>query len=356
MKMNKYILPLHLLLFASVVYSQSSSFQIDGKVNPKFDGALVTLFTFTGDYIRSVDSAYVENGHFSFEGPEYLYEKSLISMGNYPDSILAAELFLEKGPIEVELKQKSVIRSLYIADYLKYRDSCSIIRRTFSDQGKTQAFYDEGWERYFAYKFQFKKKYIHNGIGRLLFLDEAHYRDDPYFYRLYELLSDRDKGRCDVKDAYESRKKKDVQKRNVGKPFLDFLLIDSVGKEKRISDYVGKPTLLYLDFWASWCGPCLAQMPNIKDLYQKYKDDGFEVLGISLDVTKKSWLNAIKKKETYWPELYVGSQARVEELRKLYQITGIPLGVLIDQSGKVISVECGYWLILKFFLESHYKK
>lgn len=356
MGMNRYMLTFSLLLFASVICSQSPSFQIDGRVDSKFDGALVTLFTFTGDYIRSADSTYVKNGRFSFEGPEYLYERSLISVGNYPDSVFTAALFLEKGPIEVELKQKSVIRSPYVSEYRQYVDSCSMINRTFAIDGQTQAFYDAGWERYFAYKFQFKKKYIHNGIGRFLFLDDAAYCDDPYFYKLFELLSDRDKRRCDVKDAYEFRKKRDEQKEFVGKPFLDFSLMDSVGKEVRISDYVGKSRLLYLDFWASWCGPCLAQEPHIKELYQKYKGDDFEVLGISLDVTKERWLSAVeKKKGLSWPELYVGSRAREEELRKLYQIVGIPYGVLIDQSGKVVCV-AGGWQELKALLEAYYKK
>lgn len=203
-----------LWLVSSAICAQSSVFQINGSVSPKYNSELVTLFTFTGYFIRSVDSTYVENGCFNFAGPEYLYEKSLISIGNYPDTVLVAELFLERGDIEVELKPKSVVRSPYMADYRQYTDSCRSLERAVCVKGESQSFYDAGWERFFAYKFQFKKKYIHNGIGRSLFLDEAHYRDDPYFYKLYELLPARDKVRYDIQDAYEFRKKR-MNKKNL---------------------------------------------------------------------------------------------------------------------------------------------
>lgn len=352
--MNKHSLFVFFLFASLLLSAQTPNYQIDGKISERYNGALITLFTFTGDYIRSVDSTYVENGHFYFEGPEYLYEKSLISVGNYPDTVFVAELFLEQGAIEVELKQKSVIRSPFETEYRQYVDSCASINRSFAVKDQTQAFYDAGLERYFAYKFQFKKKYIHNGIGRYFFLDDTHFIDDPYFHALYELLPDKEKQRSDVKDAYETRKKKDAQKLLINKPFLNFSLLNTEDEEKHISDYVGESQLLFLDFWASWCGPCLAQEPNIKELYQKYKDKGFEVLGISLDTSKESWLRAIKEKGISWPELYVGDQERSKELRELYYITGIPYGVLIDRSGKIVDIS-PYWLALAYFLERYYK-
>ncbi len=355
-RINVSILLLCLFLFSPVVCAQSSAFRISGSVSPRYNGELVTLFTFTGYFIRSVDSTYVENGRFSFSGSEYLYEKSLISIGNYPDTVLIAELFLERGDLEVELKQKSVVHSLYMTEYRQYIDSCRSLERAVCVKGKDQSFYDAGWERFFAYKFQFKQKYMHNGIGRSLFLDEAHFRDDPYFYKLYDLLPARDKVRYDVTDTYEFRKKRDEQNEFVGKPFLDFTLVNAADEKKRIADYVGKSELLFLDFWASWCGPCMAQEPQLKKLYQKYKNDGFEVLGISLDTTKKNWLRAIEKKGLSWPELSVGNQTEMEELRKLYKIVSIPYGILVDRFGRVIYIVNGQWQQLQMILESYYKK
>lgn len=360
--MTKFVFPFFFLIHSLLISAQTPSFQIDGHVNPRYNGALVTLFTFTGDYIRSVDSTNVDNGHFHFEGPEYLYEKSLISIGNYPDTVLVAELLLERGPIEVEMKAESEVRSPIALEYKQYRDSCGVLYSLIAaiEKQRGQKGQEEAWEaaykRLYDYNFQFKKKHIHNGIGRSLFLYESGFMGDPYFYDLYELMSDRDKQRADVKHDYESRKKEEERQRLANKPYLDFTLINPTGEERKISNYVGKSKLLFLDFWASWCGPCLAQKPQVKELYEKYNKDGFEILGISLDEQKDHWLASLKKSESPWPELCAASKERVAELRKLYNITGIPSGVLIDQSGKIIHADCGQWFILKALLEAYYQK
>lgn len=354
--MSKFTLTFLSLLFAMTISSQAPAFRIDGKVHPKYNGSLVTLFTFTGDYIRSVDSAYVDNGAFHFEGSEYIYEKSLLSIGNYPDTVLVAELLLERGLIEVEMKQKPIIRSPHFqTEYQQFLDSCSALFKEIDSLQRQSVPNESAFQKLFAYRYQFKKEHIHNGMGRSLFLEDSGLRDDPYFYKLHDLLTERDKQRYDVKSEYEMRKRQDAQQWLANKPFLNFMLIDSVGKKKQISDYVGKSKLLFLDFWASWCGPCIAQKPQIKGLYQKYKEQGFEVLGISLDIQRTSWLAALKKQDSVWPNLCVANQEQENELRNLYHIVGIPYGILIDQSGKVVYVIVGGWQQLKIILEAYYK-
>lgn len=353
--MNKYILLVLMALCTIRVCGQTSSYQIQGKVDTLFNGNLVTLFTFTGDYIRSVDSTYVENGCFHFEGPEYIYEKSLISIGNYPDTVLVAELFLEQGPIEVEMGGKSKVNSPMQREYQQFLDSCDVFyKRIEATQGQAGV-HEAAWKELFSYRFQFKKKHIHNGLGRSLFLNDSGYLDDSYFFDLYEMLPDRDKKRGDVKSNYEHRAKREKQPQLAGHPYINFSLINSEGKEEQIADYVGKHDLLFLDFWASWCGPCLAQEPYLVELHKKYKDSGFEILGVSLDTTKKNWLSALEKKEKkVWPELCVANQEQEKQVRKLYSISGIPVGILIDRTGKIVNVIKG-WQELEWVLEQ-YKK
>ncbi|MEG0109340.1 MAG: TlpA disulfide reductase family protein, partial [Lachnospiraceae bacterium] len=278
-----------------------------------------------------------------------------LTIGSYPDTVLVAELLLERGPIEVEMKAKSEVRSPIQREYQQFRDSSAILGKRVGALNGTKA-HEEAFRQYDLYRFQFKKKHIHNALGRSLFLDETGISDADLSAQLYELLSDKDKQRCDVRTDFENRKRRDKKQGLVDQPYLDFTLINADGKERRIADYVGKSKLLFLDFWASWCGPCIAQKPQIKELYEKYKGDGLEILSISLDENVDSWLAALKKSEKVFPELCAGSKERVKELRELYCITGIPDGILIDQSGKIIHAHCGYWLMLKYLLEAYYKK
>lgn len=106
------------------------------------------------------------------------------------------------------------------------------------------------------------------------------------------------------------------------------------GMDLSLSDFRGKVVLV--DFWASWCGPCRRENPHVVKLYNKYKDQGFDVLGVSLDKTKDRWLQAIEKDNLTWHHIsdLKGWQS---EFAKLYGVRSIPFTVLIDKEGNVIA-------------------
>ena len=104
----------------------------------------------------------------------------------------------------------------------------------------------------------------------------------------------------------------------------------------KLSSLRGKYVLL--DFWASWCGPCLAEVPNVKAIYDDYKDKGFEIYGVSLDDDKAAWENAIKKHGLNW--LHVSSLKGWEcPVAKRYNVTGIPRMYLLDPEGRIIAMD-----------------
>ena len=86
--------------------------------------------------------------------------------------------------------------------------------------------------------------------------------------------------------------------------FIDIELITPEGERKWLSEYVGHSKFLFIDFWASWCGPCIADIPKIKQVYEKYKDKGLEVLSISMDYSNKSWTIAMDKVDMHGGSLY----------------------------------------------------
>lgn len=122
----------------------------------------------------------------------------------------------------------------------------------------------------------------------------------------------------------------------VGTEAPEITMDDTEGKSFSLSSLRGKYVLV--DFWASWCGPCRAENPNVVAAYQKYKDKNFTILGVSLDQTKEAWLKAIKDDHLDWKQisdLKFWSSAAVPA----YQIQGIPYNVLVDPQGKIIASE-----------------
>ena len=115
----------------------------------------------------------------------------------------------------------------------------------------------------------------------------------------------------------------------IGKPALDFQVTDLKGEELSLEKYRGQVVLL--DFWATWCGPCIAEIPNVKRTYEKYKDQKFQIIGISLDRSITPLEEYIEKKELGWVHYWDNSG----KVSNMYKVRGIPSTFLIDGEGTI---------------------
>jgi len=113
----------------------------------------------------------------------------------------------------------------------------------------------------------------------------------------------------------------------------NFTQKDLNGKAISLTDFKGKYVLV--EFWASWCSPCRAESPNLLKQYAKFKDKGFEILGVSVDSDKAKWVEAVKKDGLTWPQIS-DLKGWDNEARKVYGITGVPANFLISPEGKII--------------------
>ena len=122
----------------------------------------------------------------------------------------------------------------------------------------------------------------------------------------------------------------------VGKPAIDFSLPGPDGKLIAVADFKGR--YLLLDFWASWCGPCRAENPNLVKAYTQYREKGFEILGISLDAKaqKEAWIKAIEQDKLGWSQVS-DLKGWDCEAAKLYGVRGIPANFLIDPEGNIVA-------------------
>jgi thiol-disulfide isomerase/thioredoxin len=108
------------------------------------------------------------------------------------------------------------------------------------------------------------------------------------------------------------------------------------GKDFDLRDLKGKVVLV--DFWATWCGPCIAEMPHIKAMHAKYNPQGFEVIAISLDASEPPVRQFMANKDIPWPCIFNGAGKESLGLTEEYGVMAIPLAILVDRDGRVVSL------------------
>lgn len=150
-----------------------------------------------------------------------------------------------------------------------------------------------------------------------------------------EALSYIDKGVAETKFVKLANKRIDlIRGTTVGYTANNFSQTSTDGKKVSLSDFKGKYVLI--DFWASWCRPCRMENPNVVAAYNRFKNKGFTVLGVSMDSNRDPWLAAIQQDNLTWTHVS-DLKGWGNEVGKLYGVTGIPQNYLIDREGKIVA-------------------
>lgn len=160
---------------------------------------------------------------------------------------------------------------------------------------------------------------------------------------MHRQITDALKEHAEMMDRIEAKRKSDKTPRlkikeilpeavQVGRPFTDFSATTADGKPFSLEQAVAENKLVMLDFWASWCLPCLKMMPEVAALHEKYKDKGLLVVGISSDRTEEPWREAMEKFKMVWPQVRSAEKDRAGEI---YGIRNIPYTILIDRNGTI---------------------
>lgn len=183
--------------------------------------------------------------------------------------------------------------------------------------------------QYTAYTDSIMYANINNPIGYMIFMDKA-YEMEPAQLQAFVDANPSLKQYARVNKLLQANMRKAATQ--PGAMFSDFE-IEYNGAKHRLSDVVGKGDYVLVDFWASWCGPCIRQTAVLKDLYKEYADKGLKVLGVAVWDEPQNTLAAIEKHQLPWESWLNGGNIPTD----VYGISGIPCIILFGPDGKILS-------------------
>lgn len=179
----------------------------------------------------------------------------------------------------------------------------------------------------------FVKENVNNILGVYLFEANAYLFDLEELEEMLALVPAEFKDNAGIVKL--QKKAEGLKKTSKGKMFTDIKGKNQDGKEVALSDYAGKGKVVLIDFWASWCPYCISDMPFLVDAYAKYKEKGFEIVGVTLDDDVEAWKSGIEKTKITWPQMS-DLKGWESELSTAYAVSGLPHVVLIDKDGTII--------------------
>jgi len=353
--MNKKVLiALSAVLMALPASATGIKYVLSGKASTEMEGKKVYMTVLGENGNKPSDSTLVSKGQFVFKGERAIPIVASVMSKIDPKSIKSTLVVLESGTISINFStEKSQVKGGKLNEALTaFSDSMSVLgkERQASNLDKMMAQYrdssttDEQRKETMKLYNQFNSRLsemskslietnINNAVGAFIFANfEGMYSNE-------EKMAILDKAGKDFKSnpLIENITKQlaAVKKRSAGNPYMDFELQDANGKMHKLSEYIGAGKYILLDFWASWCGPCRAEMPHVKAAYEKYHSKGFDIVSVSFDSKKEDWLKAIDQLGMTWNHLsdLKGWKCAVAPI---YGIKSIPCTVLIGPDGIII--------------------
>jgi thiol-disulfide isomerase/thioredoxin len=328
------------LLIPLISFSQVTSFEVKGKVSGPYHGK---LFFFFDDEFKKKDSAEIKNGFFSIKATASLpilarfhldqrsfiqdvYIDSKSTSISFTNSYFIDTNFRGKPDTLNQLKVQTVTGSSVEALKNAFQQSVSKLRTSTSSESQDNV-------NYYDKLLSFVKAHPNNKVSAYL-VSRASDLTYPQVKDLYNHLSPTLTSTFEGRSVVSLIDRVDKERNKVvGNKLNDVVLADSSGQQVRISEF--KTQVTVIEFWASWCGPCRKALPAYREFYQKYKNMGLEIVGVSIDSNRDAWKKALKEEKLEWPQIWDDKNL----LQDQYAIKSIPQNLVIDKDGKIIGVD-----------------
>ena len=332
------------------------SYRIKGTVEGLEDGTMMTLSTLDDFGLNTLDSVKLKSGKFTFKGNIESPSIAVITF-EMDESVGGCQLFLESGNIEVSVNTASgeqhVAGTPNNDAFQRFYDDTQVlndeadeleekIKITVASQGDCTDLYrqmgdlqdrfkallaksiEDNADKLYAYRQLIDNYSLFEPDETKAMIDklEPAFGDDVVFIQLSAMI-----------DAQLST--------SLGHPYIEFEapLLDkkyNFSTKASLSQYIQKNKVVFLDFWASWCTPCMNEIPNLKSAYKRFKSKGFEIVSVSVDDESDDWIKAVKDNGMDWVQLWNGEDDIENSAAVKYSITAIPATFLIDSEGTII--------------------
>ncbi|HLY72217.1 MAG TPA: TlpA disulfide reductase family protein [Puia sp.] len=329
-----------------------STYIITGKISG-LDTGLVYLFNRQSDS-EKLDSAIIKNGSFTFTGKADSPQFCMLGFQNNGHREYQLGFFVQNGHLNISAKKDSLSDADVTGSPAQeeYKNFLTGKKNLEDEEGKLDKVYEtlqlkgdkrgmDSVEKFYELLEKKKKDFVKDYVKKnpsSYVSSFAVYQSFSFNPEAAELDSLYNQLSLSIQQSYFGKKIKDVldiaRKTAVGNRAPEFTQNDASGKSISLASFKGKYVLV--DFWASWCGPCRAENPNVVKAYSKYHRKGFDILGVSLDEKKDKWEEAIKKDNLNWSQVS-DLQGWKNSVAALYGIQGIPMNFLIDKDGKIVA-------------------
>jgi thiol-disulfide isomerase/thioredoxin len=348
--MNKHLISLLAGLFSLSGITVAQMFTIEGKIDGAKSGKAELQLRESGKYVTKYSTGIGQDGSLAFKGKVLEPDMYLLKLQDVRGGI---QLFLDNSTIVItgssdNLSAAEINGSSTHDVYKNYtalmKAGSEKMRPVYEAYNKADEEKNEAEKKkldtrletaraeQLATQMNFIRENARSPVAAYLLNSIAYNVEDPA--QMEQAINAFPSGLAgykyvkSLKDTYEKMKVTAV-----GVVAPDFVQNDPEGKPVKLSDFRGK--YLLVDFWASWCGPCRAENPNVVKAYNKYKGKGFTILGVSLDRERDPWLKAILDDKLTWTHV---SDVRYwdNEVAKQYGIRAIPANVLLDKNGRIV--------------------
>lgn len=362
---------LFILIVLCVCSCKNSTFTIQGSADNKgLNGKTILIRERINREWKTIDSTVIANQKFEFKGvcdtakmaflvyefPAGNKERQafVLENGNITASIDTTGFMIIKGTSQNDLLQT------YQDDKNAFNKKSEAFYKTRKDFVKTpeqKMAFSKGIDKLNQEEVRIDKKFaadhVNTLVGTYVFMNSFYGLNISEKEAIVRLMNADTKK---IKRIQEIIADVEVEKKvAVGNKFTDFKLPGINGDSIALSDLVGKTDFVMVDFWASWCGPCMQFLPDLQAFYAKYKGTSLEVLGVSLDDNKEAWTSTVASHKISW-KLVSDLKGWKCAGSRAYAVNSIPNTVLIDKSGEIVGRNLSIPEMEKLLLEKATKK